>query len=119
MRRRRIIATNEAQTVSAQRRSPTSVVAGARANPFMFGLLGALGVLVALAIGGIVNQLATVLVYIGVAIFLALGLDPIVTSIERKLPGPRPSRSSSPASSWRSPASSSPSSRSWSSRSPT
>ncbi|UPL12238.1 AI-2E family transporter [Microbacterium sufflavum] len=88
MRRRRIIATDEAQTVSAQRRSPTSVVAGARANPFMFGLLGALGVLVALAIGGIVNQLATVLVYIGVAIFLALGLDPIVTSIERKLPRP-------------------------------
>ncbi|MFD7871047.1 AI-2E family transporter [Microbacterium sp. NPDC059771] len=88
MRRRRIIATDEAQTVSAQRRSPTSVVAGARANPFMFGLLGALGVLVALAIGGIVNQLATVLVYIGAAIFLALGLDPIVTSIERKLPRP-------------------------------
>ena len=37
-------------------------------------MLGALGVLVALAIGGIVDQLATVLVYIGVALFLALGI---------------------------------------------
>nr|WP_307805212.1 AI-2E family transporter [Microbacterium sp. BLY] len=78
----------QAPSVSAQRRSPSSVVAGARANPFMFGLLGALGVLVALMIGGIVGQLATVLVYIGVALFLALGLDPIVRFIERKLPRP-------------------------------
>lgn len=89
MRRRRLIAPPEqTPSVSAQRRSPSSVVAGARANPFMFGLLGALGVLVALMIGGIVGQLATVLVYIGVALFLALGLDPIVRFIERKLPRP-------------------------------
>ncbi len=66
----------------------TAAAAIARINPFMFGLLGALGVLVALTLGGIVNQLATVLVYIGVAIFLALGLDPIVSFIERKLPRP-------------------------------
>ncbi|MEU4015665.1 AI-2E family transporter [Microbacterium sp. NPDC028030] len=88
MRRKRVIAPNEPQTTAAQRRSTTTVVAAARANPFMFGLLGALGVLVALAIGGIVDQLATVLVYIGVALFLALGLDPIVTFIEKKLPRP-------------------------------
>ena len=66
----------------------TAAAAIARINPFMYGLLGALGVLVALMLGGIVNQLATVLVYIGVAIFLALGLDPIVAFIERKLPRP-------------------------------
>nr|WP_308012769.1 AI-2E family transporter [Microbacterium paraoxydans] len=65
-----------------------AVAAYARTNPFMFGLLGALGVLVALAIGGVVGQLATVFVYIGVAIFLALGLDPIVAFIEKKLPRP-------------------------------
>ncbi len=89
MRRRKLIVPpDQAPSVSAQRRSPSSVVAGARANPFMFGLLGALGVLVALMIGGIVGQLATVLVYIGVALFLALGLDPIVRFIERKLPRP-------------------------------
>ncbi|WP_053386643.1 AI-2E family transporter [Leucobacter japonicus] len=60
----------------------------ARINPFTFGLLGALGVLVALLIGSIVGQLATVLVYVGVALFLSLGLDPIVSFIERKLPRP-------------------------------
>ncbi len=59
-----------------------------RVRPFSFGLLGALGVLVALLIGAIVGQLATVLVYVGIALFLALGLDPIVTLIERKLPRP-------------------------------
>ncbi|CAH0180044.1 hypothetical protein SRABI76_01508 [Microbacterium oxydans] len=69
-------------------RRPGSVAALARTNPFMLGLMGALGVLVALVIGGIVDQLATVLVYIGVAIFLSLGLDPIVSFIERKLPRP-------------------------------
>ncbi|SEB72675.1 AI-2E family transporter [Microbacterium hydrocarbonoxydans] len=66
----------------------TAAAAIARINPFTFGLLGALGVLVALMLGGIVNQLATVLVYIGVALFLALGLDPIVSFIERRLPRP-------------------------------
>lgn len=59
-----------------------------RIRPFSFGLIGTLGVLVALLIGSIVGQLATVLVYIGVALFLALGLDPIVAFIERKLPRP-------------------------------
>lgn len=59
-----------------------------RIQPFTFGLLGALGVLVALLIGSIVDQLATVLVYIGIALFLSLGLDPIVALIERKLPRP-------------------------------
>ena len=57
-------------------------------NPFTFGLVGTLGVLVALLIGAVVGQLATVLVYIGVALFLALGLDPIVRFLERKLPRP-------------------------------
>lgn len=71
---------------AAQRRAAATVTSASRANPFVMGLLGALGVLVALVIGGIVDQLATVLVYIGVALFLALGLDPIVTFIENKLP---------------------------------
>ena len=91
MRRRRVIAKTDAApavgTPEVKRSQPSNGVAAyARTNPFMFGLLGALGVLVALVIGGIVDQLATVLVYIGVAIFLALGLDPIVTFIEKRLP---------------------------------
>ncbi|WP_336660902.1 AI-2E family transporter [Leucobacter sp. USHLN153] len=61
---------------------------GARINPFTFGLLGALGVLVALLIGSIVGQLGTVLVYVGVALFLSLGFDPVVSRIEGTLPRP-------------------------------
>lgn len=57
-------------------------------RPFTFGLIGTLGVLLALLIGAIVGQLATVLIYVGVALFLALGLDPIVAFLERKLPRP-------------------------------
>jgi putative heme transporter len=57
-----------------------------RINPFTFGLIGALGVLLALLIGSMIGQLSTVLVYIGLALFLALGLDPIVSLLERKLP---------------------------------
>ncbi|KKX96624.1 membrane protein [Microbacterium sp. Ag1] len=88
MRRRRVIVNTDAHTpVAAAPSQPSNaVVAYARTNPFMFGLLGALGVLVALAIGGVIGQLATVFVYIGVAVFLALGLDPIVSFIEKKLP---------------------------------
>lgn len=57
-----------------------------RIEPFTFGLVGALGVLVALLIGAIVGQLATVLIYVGVALFLALGLDPIVVFLEKRMP---------------------------------
>jgi len=53
-------------------------------NPFRLGLLAGLGVLVALVIGGAVSSLATILTYIGAALFLALGLDPLVSWLERK-----------------------------------
>jgi predicted PurR-regulated permease PerM len=53
-------------------------------NPFRLGLFAGLGVLVALSIGGAVSSLATILTYIGAALFLALGLDPLVSWLERK-----------------------------------
>lgn len=53
-------------------------------NAFRFGLLGGLGVLVALLIGGVVMSLGTILTYVGAALFLALGLDPIVSWLEKK-----------------------------------
>lgn len=53
-------------------------------NAFRFGLFGGLGVLVAIAIGAAVGNLATILTYIGAALFLALGLDPLVTWLESK-----------------------------------
>ena len=53
-------------------------------NAFRFGLFGALGVLVALVIGAAITSLATILTYIGAALFLALGLDPLVTWLEKR-----------------------------------
>lgn len=56
---------------------------------FRFGLLGGLGVLTALLIGAALTTLATVITYVGFALFLALGLDPIVRMLEaRKIPRP-------------------------------
>lgn len=58
-------------------------------NPFQIGLLGGLGVLTALVIGGAIATLANVITYVFAAVFLALGLDPVVTFLERKkLPRP-------------------------------
>lgn len=56
-------------------------------NPFRLGLLGGLGVIVAVGIGAVIGSLATVLAYVGAALFLALGLDPLVSWLEgRKFP---------------------------------
>ncbi|HMM81771.1 MAG TPA: AI-2E family transporter [Terrimesophilobacter sp.] len=52
-------------------------------HAFRLGLFGGLGVLVAIGIGTAVGTLATIITYIGAAIFLALGLDPAVSWLER------------------------------------
>lgn len=52
-------------------------------NAFRLGLLGGLGVLVAIAIGAAITTLSTILTYIGAALFLALGIDPAVSWLER------------------------------------
>ncbi|WP_267423545.1 MULTISPECIES: AI-2E family transporter, partial [unclassified Curtobacterium] len=57
-----------------------------RVNAFRIGFMGGIGVLVALLAGSLIGQLSTVLVYIGVALFIALGLDPLVTFMERYVP---------------------------------
>lgn len=53
-------------------------------NPFRIGLLAGLGVLVAITIGTAIGQLATILTYVGAALFIALGLDPLVSLLERR-----------------------------------
>lgn len=59
------------------------------ANAFQLGLFGGLGVLTALLLGGAIATLANVITYVFAAIFLALGLDPLVSLLERlKLPRP-------------------------------
>jgi predicted PurR-regulated permease PerM len=52
-------------------------------NPFRTGLLAGLGVLLALVIGGALGNLTTIITYVGAALFLALGLDPLVSFLER------------------------------------
>lgn len=52
-------------------------------NAFRFGLFGGLGVLVAIAIGGAIGSLATIITYVGAALFLALGVDPLVSWLEK------------------------------------
>ncbi|MFM5904662.1 MAG: AI-2E family transporter [Micrococcales bacterium] len=53
-------------------------------NAYQVGLLGGLGVLTALLIGGMLVTIANILTYVFAAIFIALGLDPIVSWLEGK-----------------------------------
>ncbi|KQP01282.1 AI-2E family transporter [Leifsonia sp. Leaf264] len=53
-------------------------------NAFRLGLIGTLGVGVGLLIIFSVVQLSTILTYVGAALFLALGLDPVVSWLESK-----------------------------------
>jgi predicted PurR-regulated permease PerM len=58
-------------------------------NAFRLGLFGGLGVLVAIVIGAAVTTLATILTYVGAALFLSLGIDPAVSFLQRhKFPRP-------------------------------
>ncbi|SMQ71528.1 AI-2E family transporter [Agreia sp. VKM Ac-1783] len=84
--------TKRRRTAAVQQPQSDIVVPGSaalppvRVNAFRIGLVGGLGVLVSILIGGVIGQLTTVLIYVGVALFLALGLDPLVSWLERKLP---------------------------------
>lgn len=49
---------------------------------FRLALVATLAVGLGILVWGIVNELATVLTYVGAAIFLALGLDPLITWLE-------------------------------------
>ncbi|MDR9363246.1 MAG: AI-2E family transporter [Microbacteriaceae bacterium] len=53
-------------------------------NAFSLGLLGGLGVLLALLIGGAFATTATIITYIAASLFIALGLDPMVNWIDKR-----------------------------------
>ncbi|HEU4756701.1 MAG TPA: AI-2E family transporter [Agromyces sp.] len=55
-----------------------------RVRAFRMGFVGAVGVLLAVFLGGIIGQLSTVILYIALALFLALGLDPMVSWLQRR-----------------------------------
>jgi predicted PurR-regulated permease PerM len=53
-------------------------------NAFRIGLVGTLGVGVGLLILASIASLSTIIAYIGAALFLALGLDPAISWLERR-----------------------------------
>lgn len=53
-------------------------------NPFAVGFTLTLGGLVALALGIAFGNLSTIIIYVALALFVALGLDPAVRWLERK-----------------------------------
>ncbi len=56
-------------------------------NAYQFGLLAGLGVLTAVLIGNALAAIATIITYVSAAIFITLGLDPVVSFLEkRKVP---------------------------------
>ncbi|WP_137844926.1 AI-2E family transporter [Microbacterium sp. 2FI] len=56
-------------------------------NPFRVAFVGTLGVGLGLLLIGSIQTLSTILLYVGTALFLSLGLDPVVAWLERrKLP---------------------------------
>jgi predicted PurR-regulated permease PerM len=60
-----------------------------RSHPFYLGFTGTLGVLLAYGLVQVVGELSGVLTLVAVAMFLALGLDPVVRWLERRrLPRP-------------------------------
>ncbi|MBK9698326.1 MAG: AI-2E family transporter [Propionibacteriaceae bacterium] len=61
---------------------PRSRVLADLGHPFVWGFTVAFGALAAWALGGAVVSLSAVLVYIGVALFMALALDPLVRWLE-------------------------------------
>lgn len=53
-------------------------------RPFLFGFLLTLGALAAILLGLALSNLSTVIIYIALALFAALGLDPAVRFLERR-----------------------------------
>jgi predicted PurR-regulated permease PerM len=53
-------------------------------NPFRLGLIGALGVGLGILILTSIVSLSTIITYIGAALFLALGIEPLIAFLERR-----------------------------------
>lgn len=53
-------------------------------RPFVFGFLVTLGALAAILLGLALSNLSTVIIYVALALFAALGLDPAVRFLERR-----------------------------------
>ena len=67
---------------AAAQRAPLRRVMIDLGHPFGWGFTATVGALVALSLAGAISSLSTVLVSIGVALFVALALDPLVRWLE-------------------------------------
>ena len=70
-----------AEPVAAQRVPHRRIVIDL-GHPFVWGFTATVGALIALSLAGAISSLSTVLVSIGVALFVALALDPLVRWLE-------------------------------------
>lgn len=73
-------ASRNAQAQEARKQTREFVVKG----PFQLGFTVTLGVLVAILFGAMINQLSTIIMYVAAALFVSLGLDPVVRMLERR-----------------------------------
>lgn len=74
----------EAAEDAAEERANTPTREFVVRSPFQLGFTVTLGVLVALLLGTIIGQLSTIIMYVVAALFIALGLDPVVRRLERR-----------------------------------
>lgn len=81
------------ETIDEQELTPKPVIEPEPSNrsfwtridrPFVFGFLVTLGALAAILLGLALSNLSTVIIYIALALFAALGLDPAVRFLERR-----------------------------------
>lgn len=77
-------ATGAVSTIEPEAATPTHSVWTRIDRPFRFGFLLTLGGLAAIVLGLAVSNLSTVLIYVALALFAALGLDPAVRWLEKR-----------------------------------
>ena len=74
----------EAAQDAAEERSQSRAREFVVQHPFQLGFTVTLGVLTAVLVGAMIDQLSTIIMYVVAALFVALGLDPVVRMLERK-----------------------------------
>ncbi|MET9000191.1 AI-2E family transporter [Amycolatopsis sp. NPDC004169] len=78
----------EAEGTAARQEKPLGVPGKPldRCTPFLTGLLAAAGVLVTIAVAELLLAASDVLLLIGIAFFLAVGLEPVTARLTRRVP---------------------------------
>jgi predicted PurR-regulated permease PerM len=75
-----------APPAETQQEAPTSAASFDRHHPFLIGLTGAFGVITAYIAYRAVADVADVLLLIGISLFLAIGFEPVIARLSRRVP---------------------------------